>query len=154
MSENRAIGLRGDLPWHLPDELAHFKRSTRNSVVVMGRATFEANGRPLPRRTNIVLSSRPVTADGVVWMKSLADVAAYPTEQPVWIIGGARVYAEALPSCAELWLTHIHRTVEGDTFFPAFEERFEPIETLGETPQYTITRYRNCNLLPFPTATR
>lgn len=125
MAANRVIGKDGKMPWHLPAELAYFKSVTMGYPVLMGRTTYESIGRPLPGRTNIVLSSRYAqthTDDlGVVWVNSVAAaVAAAGQAERLMVIGGGRVYAELLPYADELYLTHIDLTTPGDTFFPDY----------------------------------
>lgn len=126
MAANRVIGKDGDMPWHLPAELQHFKRITLGKPVVMGRATYESIGRPLPGRTNIVLSrqfQQPHTdAQGVIWVSSPAQAitAAGDTEM-LMVIGGGRIYAEFLPLADMLYLTQINLVTEGDTFFPDYQ---------------------------------
>ncbi|MEX0654374.1 MAG: dihydrofolate reductase [Phycisphaeraceae bacterium] len=125
MAENRVIGREGDLPWHLPADLAYFKQLTRGHTVVMGRRTFDSLGRPLPNRRNIVLTrDRQWTHPGVEvvhdWpalQARLEDVA-----EEVFILGGEQVYRLALPEADRVYLTLIHATVEGDTRFPDLPE--------------------------------
>jgi dihydrofolate reductase len=115
------IGRDGKLPWHLPADLAHFKRLTLGHAVIMGRATFESIGKPLPQRLNIVLSRQPDFAPpGVRVVASLADAYALAAAHggPAMVIGGARVYAQALPDAQRVELTQIHADVAGDTHFP------------------------------------
>ncbi|MDN7124382.1 type 3 dihydrofolate reductase [Pseudidiomarina sp. 1APP75-32.1] len=125
MAHDRVIGKNGDMPWHLPAELQHFKRITMGKPVVMGRKTYESIGRPLPGRTNIVLSRKyqqPYTDEqGVVWVSDTgqAVTAAGDTEE-LMVIGGGHVYQEFLPHAARLYLTQIDVKVEGDTWFPDF----------------------------------
>lgn len=126
MAANRVIGKDGDMPWHLPAELQHFKKVTLGKPVVMGRATYESIGRPLPGRTNIVLSrqyEQPFTDDkGVIWVSSPAQAidAAGDIEQ-LMVIGGGRIYAEFLPLADLLYLTQIKLETAGDTYFPDYQ---------------------------------
>jgi dihydrofolate reductase len=127
MAENRVIGKEGKMPWHLPAELAYFKAITMGYPVVMGRATYESIGRPLPGRTNIVLSSRCAETHsderGVIWVNSpAAAIAAAANAERLMVIGGGRVYAEFLPYADELYLTHIQLQTDGDTFFPDYTQ--------------------------------
>lgn len=124
---NGVIGRAGGLPWHLPADLRHFKRLTVGKPVVMGRRTFESIGKPLPGRQNIVLTRGNWTAVGVTVVPNLAEAvaaaglqqAARPDE--VMIIGGAAVYAEALPSARRVHLTEVHAAPDGDTLLPPFD---------------------------------
>lgn len=135
MAQDRVIGKDGDMPWHLPAELQHFKKVTLGKPVVMGRATYESIGRPLPKRTNIVLSRRhqqPYTDEqGVIWVNSpeLALQAAGHSDE-VMIIGGGHVYREFLPQAERLYLTEIDLHTAGDTHFPDFhaEGNWELVE--------------------------
>jgi dihydrofolate reductase len=131
MSENRAIGLRGSLPWHLPGDLAHFKKTTMGRPVIMGRKTYASLKGPLPKRPNIVITrNRSYMAmgaavahdldDAIVRAKALAGGPADDGE--IFILGGAEVYRQALPIADRLYITHVHADVEGDTFFPEYDE--------------------------------
>jgi dihydrofolate reductase len=127
MDEGRLIGRDNGLPWHLPADLKHFKRLTTGHPVVMGRRTWESVGKPLPNRTTIVVTSRPgyEVPEGVIVTSSL-DAAlerAGAIDEDVFIVGGAVIYAAALPRADRLHLTIVHARLEGDTRFPAFDER-------------------------------
>jgi len=123
MARNGVIGRAGQLPWHLPADLAHFKRTTLGAPVIMGRRTWESIGRPLPGRLNIVVSSRmqpPVPGTLVVPTLESAWSAAGAVPE-AFVIGGERLFAEALPGAHRIYLTQIDAEVEGDTRFPAFD---------------------------------
>src|SRR5688572_7332948 len=163
MSLNRVIGRENKIPWHLPEDFKWFKRLTTGHFVLMGRKTFESLGRPLPNRTNIVLTRTPrkLARDPVfapafvgnwtprigrpyqlsldrlterdVWLvRSLPRlVAAFERGRPqreLFIIGGAQIYEQLLPHCTDLYLTVVFREVEGDAFFPPFEDQFEQVD--------------------------
>ena len=124
VAENGVIGAGGELPWHLPDDLAHFKQVTTGNVVVMGRKTFESIGRPLPRRTNIVVTRQPDwSADGVVTASSLTEALDLAEEYDgdAMVIGGGQIYALAMPLADRQVLTEVHATPEGDAYYPAFD---------------------------------
>ena len=134
VADNGVIGADGKLPWHLPEDLAHFKRVTTGHVVVMGRRTFESIGRPLPRRTNIVVTRQPGwTADGVIAASSLDEALETAEEHDgdVMVIGGAQIYALALPLANGQVLTEVHEKPEGDVLYPPFD-RAEWEETRRE----------------------
>ena len=134
VAENGVIGAGGNLPWHLPGELAHFKRVTTGNVVVMGRKTFESIGRPLPRRTNIVITRQPGwSADGVTTVSSLDEAleVAEECDGDVMVIGGAQIYALAMPLADVQVLTEVHQSPEGDVSYPPFD-RAEWEETRRE----------------------
>ncbi|MDE2288107.1 MAG: dihydrofolate reductase [Burkholderiales bacterium] len=118
---NGTIGRDNQLPWRLPEDLAHFKRATLGKPIVMGRKTFESIGRPLPGRRNIVVSRNPeLQIEGCEVASSLVDALRLCVgAEEVCLIGGAQLYAEALPSADQLIVTEIAREFEGDAFFPA-----------------------------------
>ncbi len=121
VADNGVIGADGTLPWHLPADLRHFKKTTLGKPVIMGRRTFESIGRPLPGRRNLVLSRRRgFAADGVERADSVAAALALAgaVDEAV-VIGGGRVYTQALPLTGRLYLTQIHAPIDGDTYFPA-----------------------------------
>jgi dihydrofolate reductase len=120
MARNHAIGLNGQMPWHLSEDLKRFRRLTLGSPIVMGRKTFEAIGRPLPGRTNIVISRNSnFKADGCLVFTDIDQALAAVAEAPqVFIIGGATIYEAMLHRANYLFLTLIDQDFEGDTFFP------------------------------------
>jgi dihydrofolate reductase len=142
MSENRVIGNGPDIPWHIPDDFKWFKQTTTGQIVVMGRTTFESIGRPLPNRTTIVLSRSGFSWPGVRTVTSLSEIDVNADERDVFICGGAQVYTIALPSCSDLYLTHVKRVVDGDVFFPPFEHLFDAGELVTEHPEFRIVHYR------------
>jgi dihydrofolate reductase len=145
MDKNRAIGINNSMPWHLPDDFAHFKRLTLNHPIIMGRKTFESIGRPLPSRRNMVVSRNAnFTSVGVEVFASLEaaiEAAAMPEDalnvpqgdylrvegvpkassNTVFIIGGATIYTQALPLAQRLYLTQVDAEINGDTWFPAID---------------------------------
>ncbi|HEF8783282.1 TPA: type 3 dihydrofolate reductase [Providencia alcalifaciens] len=125
MAFDQVIGMENAMPWNLPGDLAWFKRQTLNKPVIMGRVTYEALGRPLPQRVNIVLSSQAGTETGVIWVKSIEEAleAAKAVEgaDDIMVIGGGKVYQQFLPLANKLYLTHVDAEVIGDTHFPAYE---------------------------------
>jgi len=124
VARNGVIGVDGGLPWHLPDELALFKELTLGHVLVMGRRTFESVGRPLPGRTTVVVTRRPDwEAEGVLRAGSVGEALALAREvdAEVFVVGGAQVYAAALPAADRLALTFVDADPEGDTRFPEID---------------------------------
>jgi dihydrofolate reductase len=124
VATNGVIGAHGDIPWRLPADFAHFKRVTLGHTLVMGRATYDSIGRPLPGRTTIVLTRSPDwSADGVLVAHDLDGALALAADLPgdVMIAGGAQVYAEAMARADEQVLTLVHQRPEGDTFYPEFD---------------------------------
>ena len=120
MARNGAIGLEGRMPWHLPAELKHFKKTTLGKPVVMGRKTWESIGRSLPGRQSIVLSRDPsYRAEGCLVVQSLDEaLAAAGGDDEVFVVGGAAIYALALASCNCLYVTQVHAEIEGDVDLP------------------------------------
>lgn len=124
LDRRRAIGRDGKLPWHLPDDLARFKRLTLDKPILMGRKTAQAIGRALPGRTNLVMTRSPVTpVDGMHVVASLHEAMGHPASSmagELCVIGGGEIYALALSSATRLHLTHVDTDVEAaDAFFPA-----------------------------------
>ncbi|CAB3727330.1 dihydrofolate reductase [Achromobacter kerstersii] len=119
-STNRAIGRDNALPWKLPGDLAHFKRSTLGHPIIMGRKTWDSLGRPLPGRLNIVISRNPdFAATGATVVPTLdAAIAACGDVDQAFVIGGAQIYTHALPLAQRVLATEVHADVEGDAFFP------------------------------------
>ncbi len=126
VAANGVIGRDNALPWHLPEDLRHFRRTTLGKPVVMGRKTFESIGRPLPGRPNIVVTGTPgwqvegvTVTDSVPAALELArELARAEGVDELVVIGGATIYAAALPLAQRLYVTEVHADVEGDTWFP------------------------------------
>ncbi len=132
MASNRVIGNKGTLPWHLPEDLKFFKKTTLGHPILMGRKTFESIGKPLPGRRNIVLSSTMPPCEGVEVIQNLSDLEGIDMAgQTVFLIGGAQLFETLLPQCDGLYLTWIEHPYEGDTRFPEFEDLFEAPEVIG-----------------------
>ncbi|MDQ0964963.1 dihydrofolate reductase [Flavobacterium sp. W4I14] len=124
IGENFAIGKNNQLLWHMPADLKFFKQTTSGHTVVMGRKTFDSVGRPLPNRRNIVITRDPsLKIAGVEVVNSLDEALAITKteEKPVFIVGGAEIYKQALPKTATLYLTTIHHHFDADTFFPEID---------------------------------
>jgi len=123
VAANRIIGANGQLPWHLPEDLTHFKQLTLGHPVIMGRRTWESLGGALPGRENIVVTGRPgFEAPGAAVATSLqAALALCYGETMVFVIGGTRLFEAALPIADRLVMTEIHRDYQGDTWFPPYD---------------------------------
>lgn len=129
MAQNRVIGRNNNLPWYLPEDLKYFKRITLGKPVIMGRKTFESIGKPLPGRTNIVVTRNAQWShEGVKTVSSLEaarelcdSLAAVDGTEEAMIIGGAEIYRQAMALADRLYLTEVHAEVEGDAFFPEFD---------------------------------
>jgi len=123
MANNRVIGKDNQMPWHLPEDLKHFKAMTLGKPIVMGRKTFESIGRPLPGRHNIVISRQEsLKIDGVTCVTSFEDAKALVSDcEELVVIGGGQLYSSLLSEADKLYLTEINLDVEGDTFFPQWD---------------------------------
>ena len=123
VAANGVIGAKGRLPWHLPEDLRHFKKLTLGHPIIMGRRTWESLGRALPGRDNIVVTRTPgYEAPGAAVASSLdAALALCTGESVVFVIGGQQLFAESLPLADGLVLTEIYRDYEGDTWFPSYD---------------------------------
>ncbi|MDO8954110.1 MAG: dihydrofolate reductase [Gammaproteobacteria bacterium] len=116
-SQNRVMGKNNQLPWHLPDDLKHFKALTVGKPVLMGRKTYESIGKPLPNRRNIILSRDPaLQIAGCEVIHSIDELKA--TDEEIMVIGGAEIFAMLLPQIDTLYLTEIQASIDGDVFFP------------------------------------
>ena len=122
MAKNRVIGNNNKMPWHLPADFAYFKKITSGHPIIMGRKTFESIGHPLPGRRNIVVSRNPVfRADGVDVVASLEAAIEVCGNADGFVIGGATLYAEALPRVERIYLTEVDASPKGDTLFPELD---------------------------------
>lgn len=129
---DRVIGKDNQMPWHLPEELAYFKRTTMGKPIVMGRKTFESIGRPLPGRLNIVITrnSAYVVPEGVIVVSSIDEaIKAVEGEKEIMVIGGAQIYEATIEKADRLYITLIDASYEGDVFFPYYAlEQYNEIE--------------------------
>ena len=159
-AENGVIGKNNALPWHLPEDLRYFKRVTMGKPIIMGRKTFESIGRPLPGRTNIVITrNTTLQMEGVEVAYSLdealdlaASIASHDGAQEAVVIGGAQIYREAIPAADRLYITEVHANVEGDTVLPAIDwARWRQVsrECWGAEPpnpyDYSFLRYESAD---------
>jgi len=129
-SENNAIGKDNQLLWHLPKDMRFFKNTTWGLPIVMGRKTFESMGsRLLPGRVNIILThQKGLAIDGAIVVNTLEEAMAFAKHQfykELMVIGGGQIYTMALPLANKVWLTRVHTTIEGDTFFPSLDSDWE-----------------------------
>ncbi|MDR4925993.1 dihydrofolate reductase [Peribacillus sp. YIM B13472] len=125
MDQNRVIGKNNELPWHLPADLQYFKKVTMGHPIVMGRKTFESIGRVLPGRENVIVTrNQDFKAEGCVVLHDIAQIKTFADnrDEEVFVIGGAEIFKEILPVTDRLYITEIHETFEGDTFFPVIDE--------------------------------
>ena len=150
VAKNRTIGNQSKLPWHIPEDLKYFKERTLGKKIIMGRKTYDSIGRPLPSRTNIILSrSQQERAAGVFTFGSLSDALKYcransAEDEEVFIIGGAEIYALAMPQVQRLYLTLIDQDYDGDAFFPVVDwsNDFKIVEKrdVQGSPSYSFIR--------------
>lgn len=130
LGRNRVIGVDGELPWHLPDDLRWFKSATIGKPVVMGRKTYDAIGKPLPKRPNIVVTRNPdFTAEGAAVCHSIDAALSLAEEEgkklgagEIMVIGGGDIFGLALPYTKRMYLTFVDVAAEGDAFFPEYDE--------------------------------
>ena len=130
MSENHAIGRAGGLPWHIPEDFKFFKKTTMGHAMIMGRKTWDSIGRPLPGRLTLVVTrdQKLEFPNGVIKMNSLPEALRYCEDNreqwgdECFIIGGGELYSQSLALANRLYITIVHRTIEGDTFYPPIGE--------------------------------
>jgi len=130
LGENRVIGQKGRLPWHLPQDLAHFKALTMGKPLIMGRKTWDSIGRPLPGRLNLVISRADLSIGGAEVFTSLKGAlkradnwAQQQNADEIMVIGGGQLYQQALPLASRLYLTRVAVNPEGDAYFPELPEK-------------------------------
>lgn len=135
MAGNRTIGVNNTLPWRCPADLKHFKTLTMGHHMIMGRKTFDSIGKPLPGRTTVVVTRNPaLQIPGCVMAGSLPEaLAACAGDAQIFIVGGAEIYAQALPLADTLCITEIRESVAGDAHFPAFGD--DDWEEIAREPQ-------------------
>ncbi len=123
-STNNVIGVQGDLPWRLSDDLKRFKAITMGKPIIMGRLTWESIGRPLPGRLNIVVTRQPgYSAEGCDVVASVDEALEAAGAVPeVMVIGGGDIYRQLLPRASRIYLTRVEAEIDGDTFFPQLDE--------------------------------
>lgn len=144
LSENRVIGKGNSLPWHIPEDLKHFKEVTSGHPVIMGRKTFESIGRLLPKRLNIVVSrDEQYVVEGATMARSLdqaLEIAKNYDREEVFVIGGGQIFGQAMSVADRLYLTIVHTEIEGEAFFPDYSEFNKIIEEReGKSEGFTYT---------------
>lgn len=146
MAENRVVGRENQMPWHLPEDLKRFRKITTGHPIIMGRKTFESIGRPLPNRENVVITRQKDYAPAGVTVVSSLDEAISRCEgktEEVFVIGGGEIWSLALDRADRIYLTLIHKRIDGDAYFPEFDgNRFKVVEQErheGEMPYSFIT---------------
>ena len=122
IAENGVIGDKNALLWNIKEDMRRFRTTTTGHPVIMGRKTFESIGRPLPKRTNVVITRGDGEFEGCLVAHSIEEaVAMFPAEEEIFIIGGAQIYSQAMAIADKLYLTIVHRPYDGDTSFPEID---------------------------------
>lgn len=136
LAENRVIGANNDMPWHIPEDFAFFKQYTSHKPVIMGRKTWDSLPRkPLPHRRNIIITHQPnfQAATAEIFTDLPSAITACSHCEEIIIMGGAQIYAQALPLATDLRLTEIKLQAHGDTFFPAFpRDKWQEIQRISQ----------------------
>lgn len=124
MAKNRTIGINNTLPWRCPEDLKHFKSLTMGHHMIMGRKTYDSIGKPLPGRTTVVVSRNPsLEIEGCIVAHSLKEaITACAGDTEIFVVGGAELYAQALPLASTLYITEIRQEIQGDAHFPAIDK--------------------------------
>lgn len=153
VAKNNVIGVKGDLPWHLPADLKFFSNTTRGHHVIMGRKNYDSipdKYRPLPGRPNIVVTrNRDFTDEGITVRHSVADAIDYArsqNEEELFIIGGGNIYAQTIDLADRLYITHVDAAPEGDTYFPEFDPSKWNKHLLLEQPEDAV---HNCAFITY-----
>lgn len=153
VSENDGIGVKNGLPWDIPEDLKFFKTKTLNSVIIMGRKTYESIGRPLPKRTTIVISNSAKSdeyPDGVLVAPSIPSaielalpIAKEKNLEEIFIVGGGQIYHQSMDLVDRVYLTRVHLTVDADAYYPKISDKFFKIKNqrFSEDDKYKYTFY-------------
>ncbi len=147
IAENNCIGKDNQLPWHIPEDLEHFKKITDRKIVLMGRKTWESlpeKFRPLPNRKNIVISRNLEykVPEGVEVYDSIESAIEGHKNEEVFVIGGAGIYSQTIDNADRLYITHIHKPVDGDVFFPILDkEKWEEFER-EDKKEFSFVTYK------------
>lgn len=137
VADNGVIGSGNKLPWHIPEDLAFFKKTTLGHTIVMGRPTARSIGRPLPGRRTLILTRKPSEAGEISELDAIQSETGM-----VFLCGGSDIYAAYLFECDELFITHVKREVYGDKYFPYFLHKFDAEEVLCDNLDFKIIRYK------------
>lgn len=143
ISSNRVIGKNNQIPWHLPADLKFFMHTTQNHHVLMGRKNYQSIGKPLPRRTNVIITRDPFfVSTGCVVVHSIEEaiqIAYENGEQEAFIIGGGQIYEQAMPFVSKIYLSEIDLEIDGDVFFP----ELDPAEWIVQSEEFRAPDERN-----------
>lgn len=151
-SKNNVVGVNGDLPWDIPEDMKFFRDTTKGKAIIMGRKTFESVGHPLPKRLNVVVTrQKDYKAEGATVFQTIEDAIKFCKTQTdqygeeIFIIGGGEIYKQTINIVDTIYLTRIHREIDGDAFYPEFDEsQFTLIRNdKRETPEaFTFLTYK------------
>ncbi len=147
IAENRVIGAKNGLPWYIPEDLKHFKTVTDGKTVLMGKNTYDSIiaklGKPLPNRVNVVISRQDLKVpDGVLLFHSIEDaLTALNNKDEVVVMGGGQIYAQTIDKADKLYLTEVHKKVEGDVFFPDFDKTKWHQTKREDFPEFSFVEY-------------
>lgn len=146
MDQHRVIGFKNQMPWHIPSELAHFRQTTAGHTVLMGRKTYEAIGRLLPKRHNIIISSKPLdlVGDNVTITSDLEGVLRLwsQKDEALFVIGGAQIYQASLKYADQVMLSVVPGIHEGDTYFPIISNQDFTLEATEDYPEFKVEIYK------------
>lgn len=143
MTKNSVIGKDNKLPWNIPEEMKHFRKSTSGNTVLMGRKTFEGMGRPLPNRNNIVISRTVSSIEGCDVFPTIEEgiEKAKTYGKDIFIIGGSMIYELGIPYADKMYLSYIKEDYSGDTYFPEFDENEWQVESREDRGSYEFVIY-------------
>ena len=144
VAANGVIGSGLEIPWHIPEDFKHFKKTTSGGIIVMGRKTWDSLGRkPLPNRENAVITSQPQLIENAAAFASLDECLARYKDDPrtIWICGGAKLYEAALGRCSEIIISRVKFAPKGDVFFPKINAGFKKTSTLKKCGAFNVVRY-------------
>jgi len=152
-SKNNVIGSNNKIPWDLPEDRKYFRNLTLNHPIILGRKTYESIGKPLPKRPNIVISRTLKQIEGCKVCSSLKEAIdycsqQYPTENEIFIVGGAEIYKESMPLISKIYLTLINQNFEGDTLYPEIPSEFQEISRIEKFDSglyYSFLVFKNEN---------
>ncbi len=142
MSENRVIGNGNEIPWHISDEFKWFKKITMGKTLLMGRKTFQSIGKPLPGRRTVVISRGDFSYGGVTVISDLSELSKLAGVEEIIVAGGGEIYRQTMDLWSEVYLSVVKRVVEGDAFFPEFEDQMVFFETVMENEDFKVLHYR------------
>jgi len=148
MTKKRVIGKDNKLPWHISEDLKNFKRLTTGNTIIMGRKTYDSIGKPLPNRHNIVVSRTVSSIDGADVCHSFDEAIekAKSYGKDIFIIGGSSMYTLALPIADKMFISHVKQEVEGDAFFPEYDESDWEVESKEDHEEFELVVYVRKNV--------